>query len=117
MPNFAGDPKDLSQKFGSAIKMVAGSVVPNPPKDFDQYLRDAFSNAKTSCSTTPEVSGNMDVEDIREWSNAKSDRCDGCSLSLSVAEARLCLTIGRRTSAQPRGGRRGKTICSSGLVS
>jgi L-lactate dehydrogenase complex protein LldG len=70
IPNFAGDPQDLSEKFESAIKMVAGSVVRDPPKDFDQFLRDTFPNAKTICSTAPEVQGNLRVEDIGEWSNA-----------------------------------------------
>jgi L-lactate dehydrogenase complex protein LldG len=86
IPNFAGDPQDLSQKFESAIKMVAGSVVRDPPKDFDQFLRDAFPSAKTICSTAPEVRGNMRVEDIREWSNASQIDVTVVRSPLGVAE-------------------------------
>jgi hypothetical protein len=39
IPNFAGDPQDLSEKFESALKRLAGVVVHDPPKDFDQFLR------------------------------------------------------------------------------
>jgi len=81
IPNFAGDPQDLSQKFESAIKMVAGSVVRDPPKDFDQFLRDAFPSAKTICSTAPEVRGNHARGRHPRMVKCQSDRCNGCSLS------------------------------------
>jgi L-lactate dehydrogenase complex protein LldG len=70
IPNFAGDPQDLSGKFENALMRLAGVVVHDPPKDFDQFLRKTFPDAKTICSTVPEVQGNMRVVDIGEWSSA-----------------------------------------------
>src|SRR5271163_4871293 len=70
IPNFAEDPQNLSEKFESALKRLAGVVVHDPPKDFDQFLRKTFPAAKTICSTAPEVQGNTRVEDIGEWSSA-----------------------------------------------
>jgi L-lactate dehydrogenase complex protein LldG len=86
IPNFAGDPHDLSEKFESALKMVAGSVVRVPPKDFDQFLRETFPNAKTIYSTAPEVRGNLRVEDIGEWSNASQIDVTIVRSPLGVAE-------------------------------
>jgi L-lactate dehydrogenase complex protein LldG len=86
IPNFAGDPQDLSEKFESALKMVAGSVVRDPPKDFDQFLRDTFPDAKTICSTAQEVQGNLHVEDIGEWSNASQIDVTVVRSPLGVAE-------------------------------
>jgi L-lactate dehydrogenase complex protein LldG len=86
IPNFAGDSQDLSEKFESALKMVAGTVVRDPPKDFHQFLRDTFPNAKTICSTAPEVQGNLRVEDIGEWSNASQIDVTVVRSPLGVAE-------------------------------
>jgi L-lactate dehydrogenase complex protein LldG len=86
IPNFAGDSQDLSGKFEVALKMVAGSVVRDPPRDFDQFLRDTFPNAKTICSTAPEVRGNLRVEDIGEWSNASQIDVTVVRSPLGVAE-------------------------------
>jgi hypothetical protein len=36
--------------------------VHDPPKDFDQFLRETFPAAKTICSTAPEVQGNLRVD-------------------------------------------------------
>jgi L-lactate dehydrogenase complex protein LldG len=86
IPNFAGDPQDLSEKFESALKRLAGVVVHDPPKDFDQFLRETFPAAKTICSTAPEVRGNLRVEDIGEWSNASKIDVTIVRSPLGVAE-------------------------------
>jgi L-lactate dehydrogenase complex protein LldG len=86
IPNFAEDPKDLSEKFESALKRLAGVVVHDPPKDFDQFLRKTFPAATTICSTAPEVQGNMRVEDIGEWSSAAKIDVTIVRSPLGVAE-------------------------------
>jgi L-lactate dehydrogenase complex protein LldG len=86
IPNFAGNPQDLSGKFGSALKLLAGVVVHDPPKDFDQFLRETFPDAKTICSTAPEVRGNLRAEDIGEWSNATQIDVTVVRSPLGVAE-------------------------------
>jgi L-lactate dehydrogenase complex protein LldG len=86
IPNFAGDLLDLSETFESALKMVAGSVVRDPPKDFSQFLRDTFPNAKTICSVAAEVQGNLCAEDIGEWSNASQIDVTVVRSALGVAE-------------------------------
>lgn len=86
IPGFVGDPQDLSEKFESALKRLAGVVVHDPPKDFDQFLRKTFPTAKTICSTAPEVQGNMRVEDIGAWSNASKIDVTIVRSPLGVAE-------------------------------
>lgn len=86
IPNFAGDPQDLSEKFESALKRLAGVVVHDPPNDFNQFLRETFPAAKTICSTAPEVRGNLSVEDIGQWSNASKIDVTIVRSPLGVAE-------------------------------
>jgi L-lactate dehydrogenase complex protein LldG len=86
IPNFAEDPKDLSEKFESALKRLAGVVVHDPPKDFDQFLRKTFPAATTICSTAPEVQGNIPVESIGEWSSAAKIDVTIVRSPLGVAE-------------------------------
>jgi len=94
IPNFEGAPQDLSEKFESALKRLAGVVVHNPPKDFDQFLRESFPAAKTICSTAPEVQGNLRVDDIGEWSNASKIDATIVRSPLGVAETGSVNTIG-----------------------
>jgi L-lactate dehydrogenase complex protein LldG len=86
IPDFAGDPQDLPGKFETALKRLAGVVVHNPPKDFNQFLRETFPAAKTICSTAPGVQGNLRVEDIGEWSNASKIDVTIVRSPLGVAE-------------------------------
>jgi L-lactate dehydrogenase complex protein LldG len=60
--------------------------VHDPPKDFDQFLRETFPAAKPICSTAPEVQGNLRVEDIEEWSNASKIDVTIVRSPLGVAE-------------------------------
>ena len=55
-------------------------------KDFDQFLRESFPSAKTICSTAPEVQGNLHVEDVGEWSNARQIDVAVVRSPLGVAE-------------------------------
>jgi L-lactate dehydrogenase complex protein LldG len=91
IPNFAEDPQDLSEKFERALKRLAGVVVHDPPKDFDQFLRKTFPAATTISSTAPEVQGNMGVEDIGEWSSAAKIDVTIVRYPLGVAETGFVL--------------------------
>jgi L-lactate dehydrogenase complex protein LldG len=71
VPNFhATEPLDLRKKFTEALKELYGEVVPEPPPDFEAFLRKRFPDAKMICSAVPEYAGNREPKDFTRWADA-----------------------------------------------
>ena len=73
VPKFHSEqPVDLKTLFIASLKELAGEVVTEPPADFDKFLKERFSDAKTICSAVPEYAGNSKPENFARWSDASS---------------------------------------------
>jgi hypothetical protein len=71
VPRFhSGQPVDLKKQFTAALKELYGEVIPEPPADFQAFLKERFPDAKTICSAVPEYTGNSKPEDFPRWSDA-----------------------------------------------
>ena len=71
IPKFhSGQPVDLKKQFTAALKELYGEVIPEPPADFQAFLKERFPDAKTICSAVPEYTGNSKPEDFPRWSDA-----------------------------------------------
>src|ERR1700738_5635839 len=77
---------DLKKQFTAALKELYGEVMPEPPADFEEFLRKRFPNAKTICSAVPEYSGNRVPQDFTRWSDASSIDVPIVRSPLGVAE-------------------------------
>jgi L-lactate dehydrogenase complex protein LldG len=87
IPKFHSDqPLDLKHQFAAALKELSGEVVPEPPADFEQFLRMRFPDAKVICSTVPEYAGSKKPEDFARWSDASSIDLTIVRSPLGVAE-------------------------------
>jgi L-lactate dehydrogenase complex protein LldG len=87
IPKFHSEqPVDLKKQFAAALKELSGEVVPEPPADFEKFLRTRFSDAKVICSTVPEYKGNRVPEDFTRWSDASSIDVTIVRAPLGVAE-------------------------------
>jgi L-lactate dehydrogenase complex protein LldG len=79
-------PVDLKELFIASLKELAGQVVPEPPADFDKFLKERFPDAKTICSAVPEYAGNSKPEDFARWSDASRIDVTIVRSPLGVAE-------------------------------
>jgi len=87
IPKFhSQQPVDLKKQFAEALKELSGEVVPEPPADFEKFLRKRFPDAKVICSTVPEYAGNKKPEDFARWSDASSIDVTIVRSPLGVAE-------------------------------
>ena len=87
VPKFhSEEPVDLKTLFTASLQELAGEVVPEPPADFDKFLKERFPDAKTICSAVPEYAGNSKPEDFARWSDASSIDVTIVRSPLGVAE-------------------------------
>jgi L-lactate dehydrogenase complex protein LldG len=87
VPRFhSGQPVDLKEKFAAALKELYGEVIPEPPADFDTFLKERFPEGKTICSAVPEYVGNSKPEDFPRWSEASKIDVTIVRSPLGVAE-------------------------------
>jgi L-lactate dehydrogenase complex protein LldG len=87
IPKFhSGQPVDLKKQFTAALKELYGEVIPEPPADFQAFLKERFPDAKTICSAVPEYTGNSKPEDFPRWSDASKIDVTMVRSPLGVAE-------------------------------
>jgi len=87
VPKFHSEqPVDLKAQFTESLKELAGEVVPDPPADFEKFLKGRFPDAKTICSAVPEYAGNLKPEDLARWSDASRIDVTIVRSPLGVAE-------------------------------
>jgi L-lactate dehydrogenase complex protein LldG len=87
IPKFhSGQPVDLKKRFTAALKELYGEVIPEPPADFQAFLKERFPDAKTICSAVPEYTGNSKPEDFPRWSDASKIDVTMVRSPLGVAE-------------------------------
>ncbi len=87
VPRFhSGQPVDLKEKFTAALKELYGEVIPEPPADFNAFLKERFPDSKTICSAVPEYTGNSKPEDFPRWSEASKIDVTVVRSPLGVAE-------------------------------
>jgi L-lactate dehydrogenase complex protein LldG len=87
IPKFhSGISVDLKKQFTAALKELYGEVLPEPPADFEEFLRRRFPEAKVICSAVPEYAGNRVPEDFTHWSDASMIDVTIVRSPLGVAE-------------------------------
>jgi L-lactate dehydrogenase complex protein LldG len=79
-------PVDLQALFTASLGELAGEVLPQPPADFEGFLRERFPEAKTICSAVPEYVGNSKPEDFESWADAGTIDVTVVRSPLGVAE-------------------------------
>jgi L-lactate dehydrogenase complex protein LldG len=79
-------PIDLQALFTVSLGELAGEVVPEPPADFEQFLRERFPEAKTICSAVPEYVGNSRPENLAHRGDATTIDVTIIRSPLGVAE-------------------------------
>jgi L-lactate dehydrogenase complex protein LldG len=71
VPDFTSGPGDLVGLFTAALERLDGKVVTAPPSDIQSWLQSwlatAFPDARTVCSATGEVAGNVDPSGFSDW--------------------------------------------------
>jgi L-lactate dehydrogenase complex protein LldG len=101
IPRFhAEQPVDLKKQFAAALKELSGEVVPEPPADFEKFLRKRFPGAETICSTVPEYVGDKSPEDFTRWSDASNIDVTIVRSPLGVAETGSVLFSEERAPRQ-----------------
>jgi L-lactate dehydrogenase complex protein LldG len=71
VPDFASGPGDLVDLFTTALERLDGKVVTAPRSDIQSWLQSwlatAFPDARSICSATGEVAGNVDPSGFSDW--------------------------------------------------
>ncbi|OAV42763.1 LUD domain-containing protein [Lewinella sp. 4G2] len=64
LPTYTPDPENDLAVFTASLGSSKGKVI--PASTLDDYLREQFPDAKVIASTVPEVTGNVDLDAIKE---------------------------------------------------
>ena len=67
VPDFTSGAEDLVALFSAALERLDGKVVTATPSGIQSWLVEAFPDARSICSATGEVAGNVDPSVFSDW--------------------------------------------------
>ena len=67
VPDFTSGTVDLVAQFAAALERLGGKVVTATPSGIQSWLAEAFPDARSICSATGEVTGNVDPSGFSDW--------------------------------------------------
>ena len=87
IPHFGIDnTNDLVESFSQGVARMAGTVIPDPAPDLDDFVRSRFPDAKVICSAVPECKGTLRPVELNHWSEASKIDVSIVRSLLGVAE-------------------------------
>ena len=87
IPHFGIDnTNDLVESFSLGVARMAGTVIPDPAPDLDDFVRSRFPDAKVICSAVPECKGTLRPVELNHWSEASKIDVSIVRSLLGVAE-------------------------------
>lgn len=86
VPDFRRGPDDLVSLFTSALALLEGSTVTEPPADLQEWISRTFPHARRICSTVPEVTGTVTPAGFPDWAAPADVDVTVARTPLGVAE-------------------------------
>ena len=86
VPDFRGGHDDPVSRFAAALARLDGKLVTAPPSGIQDWLSEAFPDARRICSAVNEVSGNISATGFSDWADPADIDVTVVRTPLGVAE-------------------------------